>query len=220
MGSPSSSCISSVPAVAVYAIVCPPTRTWPSDSNRKGGSTGFCWVSPVLTSPATALNVTVTNRRGAASRAPVLACHGRFILGLGRESVVAEGSFRPGSCALLRGSFIPARRGQTLRSGRACRRWPGWFGPRRVARPRPAPVGTDLWGGPSCEHGFCSSSVAVGVVAPQPGHGIWQVLFVPPPRCQVDVVVGAVQHVQSPRVAGIGVQRLAAVAAQEHADPG
>ena len=54
-------------------------------------------------------------------------------------------------------------------------------------------------------------------VAAQPCHGARQAVFVSSLRRQIHVVIGGVQHVQSARIARVGVEDVA-LALVEHAD--
>src|SRR5262249_28621470 len=53
-----------------------------------------------------------------------------------------------------------------------------------------------------------------------PLHGVAQAGLVAPFRCEVEIVIGAVEHVEPARVTGIGVEDRARVIAIEHADAG
>src|SRR6185295_1919354 len=62
-------------------------------------------------------------------------------------------------------------------------------------------------------------SILVLVVPAYPGHRVGQALLVAALGYQVEQVIGAVQHVQPARIAGVGVEYLAVRAFDEHADP-
>src|SRR6266849_4516956 len=61
-------------------------------------------------------------------------------------------------------------------------------------------------------------SILVSVVVPDPGLRSFQTLLISPLRNQVEVVVGSVHHIDSPRVARVGVKNRAALVFVEHAD--
>src|SRR5579875_505923 len=64
------------------------------------------------------------------------------------------------------------------------------------------------------------SVMAVLVVAAQPFHGEFEAALVAAPGHEIEVVISAVEHVEAPRIAGIGVEHLAGLVLVEDADPG
>src|ERR1700694_2461582 len=61
-------------------------------------------------------------------------------------------------------------------------------------------------------------SILISIVVPDPGLWVFQTLLISPFRNQIEVVVGAIHHVDSPRVAGIGVRNRADLVSVEDTD--
>src|SRR5205814_3130562 len=61
------------------------------------------------------------------------------------------------------------------------------------------------------------ASILVSVVVPDPVLRSFQTLLISPLRNQIEVVVGAVHHVDSPRVARVGVNNRGALVFVQHA---
>src|SRR6266699_1137162 len=67
-------------------------------------------------------------------------------------------------------------------------------------------------------HDANRDSILISIVVPDPVLRSFQTFLISPLRNQIEVVVGAVHHVDSPRVARVGVKNRAALVFVEHAD--
>lgn len=62
------------------------------------------------------------------------------------------------------------------------------------------------------------SSVLVSVMVPDPGHCPFETILISPPGSQVEVLVGDIHHVDTPIIAGVGVEDRTALILEEHTD--
>src|SRR6266700_7142265 len=62
-------------------------------------------------------------------------------------------------------------------------------------------------------------SVFVSVMVPDPGQRTYWTILISSPGSQVEVLVRSIHHIDSSRVAGVGMKDRAALVFAEHADP-